>query len=111
MVDLIVQAPTNLRTDVLDSLERLSPASNTSLGQGIFTALNAIAREPLTLEEEAIDLQSGLIDLEQLELNDYWCAVILLLTDGETEPLAIVQIAAEAGSVYTQLVLAVKRVQ
>ena len=97
----IVQPPTNLRGDVLTAIERLTPDGSTSLGQGIFTALNAIAGEPLALDEEAFDAQSGEIDVSQLAIDNYSSAVILLLTDGENmgapEPLSIAQIAAEAG--------------
>ncbi len=98
---LVTQPPTDLRADVLAAINRLSVEGGTSLGQGIFTALNAVAGEPLALDDAAIDPQSGSIDVSQLEIDEYSSAVILLLTDGENtgppEPLEIAQIAAEAG--------------
>ncbi len=98
---LITQPPTNVRGDVLAAVNRLSVEGGTSLGQGIFTALNAVAGEPLALDDASIDPRSGSIDASQLEIDDYSSAVILLLTDGENtgppEPLEIAQIAAEAG--------------
>lgn len=97
----VVQPPSDVRLDVLDAIERLAPQGNTSLGQGIFTALNAIAGEPLELDEGAFDPESGVVDLSQLAIDEFSSAVILLLTDGENrrapDPLDIAQIAAEAG--------------
>lgn len=103
---LVVQQPTHDRTEVLSSIERLSAQGGTSVGQGIFTALNAIAGERITIDEEAVDLESGMIDAAMLQIDDYSSAVILLLTDGENtsspDPLEIAQVAAEAGvRIYT----------
>lgn len=97
----VVQSPTYVRQDLLDAIARLAPQGSTSLGQGIFTALNAIAGEPLDLEEGVFEPGSESIDFSQLALDDYSSAVIMLLTDGENmgspDPLTIAQIAAEAG--------------
>jgi Ca-activated chloride channel family protein len=93
---LVVQPPTDVQADVLATIERLTPQGGTSLGQGIFTALSAIAGEPVTLDESA--LEEG---IPRLEMGDYGSAVIVLLTDGENtgtpEPLEVAQVAAEAG--------------
>ena len=93
---LVVQQPTNYQAAVLSTIERLSPQGGTSLGQGIFTSLNAIAGEVITIDETV--LEEG---LQSIEIEDYSSAVILLLTDGENterpEPLEIAQLAAEAG--------------
>lgn len=93
---LVVQQPTADRTAVLSTIERLSPQGGTSLGQGIFTSLNAIAGEAIVIDAEAIDQET-----QPLDIGDYPSAVILLLTDGENtgppDPLEIAQVAAEAG--------------
>jgi Ca-activated chloride channel family protein len=93
---LVVQPPTDVQADVLATIERLTPQGGTSLGQGIFTALSAIAGEPVTLDEAA--LEEG---IPRLEMGDYGSAVLVLLTDGENtgppEPLDVAQAAAEAG--------------
>ncbi|MCB9136817.1 MAG: VWA domain-containing protein [Caldilineaceae bacterium] len=98
---LITQAPTYDRAAILASFERLTPQGGTSLGQGIFTSLNAIAGETLAINEEALNEEEGTIDLGRIDLGDYSSAVVLLLTDGENmgppDPLAIAQVAAEAG--------------
>ena len=93
---LVVQPPTNVAEDVVATVDRLSPAGGTSLGQGIFTALSAIAGKPLAIDEAALAEGTG-----TFELPDYSSAVILLLTDGENseapDPLAVAQVAANAG--------------
>jgi Ca-activated chloride channel family protein len=89
----VVQQPTADQAAVLAAIERLSPQGGTSLGQGIFTSLNAIAGEALAIDADAA--------IESLQLDDYSSGVILLLTDGEDtagqDPLEIAQVAAEAG--------------
>lgn len=93
---LVVQQPTADRTAVLSTIERLSPQGGTSLGQGIFTSLSAIAGEAIVIDAEAIDQET-----QPLDIGNYPSAVILLLTDGENtgppDPLEIAQVAAEAG--------------
>lgn len=92
---LVVQQPTNDQTAVLDAIERLSTQGGTSLGQGIFTSLNAIAGESIIVEEEAFE--EG---VPPLQIGSYPSAVIVLLSDGENtgppEPLDVAQAAAEA---------------
>ena len=96
---LVVQPPTNNQADILAAIDRLSPQGGTSLGQGIFTSLNAIAGEPITIDEAALEAQD--FDASALQIEDYSSAVVVLLTDGENtqfpEPLDVAQLAAEAG--------------
>jgi len=91
-----VQPPTDDQTAVLATIDRLTPQGATSLGQGIFSSLNAIAGEAIPIDPEA--LEEG---VPSLEIGDYSSAVVLLLTDGENtsspDPLEIAQLAAEAG--------------
>ncbi len=98
---LIVQEPTDVQADVLAAIDRLSPQGNTSLGRGIFTALSAVAGEPLAIDESAFAEDTLPEDLPTLDIADYSSAVIVLLTDGENtsppEPLDVAQLAAEAG--------------
>lgn len=92
---LVVQQPTNDQTAVLDAIERLSTQGGTSLGQGIFTSLNAIAGESIIVEEAVFE--EG---VPPLQIGSYPSAVIVLLSDGENtgppEPLDVAQAAAEA---------------
>lgn len=98
---LVVQPATNVQGDVLAAIERITPQGGTSLGQGIFTSLNAIAGEPLGVDEALLAEGSLPEEMPELEIEDYSSAVILLLTDGENtsspEPLDVAQLAAEAG--------------
>lgn len=93
---LVIQPPTDDRVALLSTIERLSPQDGTSLGQGIFSALNAIAGEPLAIDEGA--LTQGVLPEA---IGNFPSAVIVLLSDGENtsppDPLEIAQVAAEAG--------------
>jgi Ca-activated chloride channel family protein len=93
---LVVQPPTDDQAAVLAAIDRLSPQGATSLAQGVFTSLNAIAGKPISVDPAA--LEEG---VPSLDIGDYPSAVVLLLTDGEdtasVDPLEIAQLAAEAG--------------
>jgi Ca-activated chloride channel family protein len=93
---LVVQPPTDDQTAVLDTIDRLNPQGATSLGQGIFSALNAIAGQAIEIDPAAFEDGTPLLDV-----GYYPSSVVLLLTDGENtsspDPLEIAQIAAEAG--------------
>jgi len=98
---LIAQTPTNEASDVLSAIERLNPQGGTSLGQGIFTSLVAIAGDTLPIDESAFDPESFDENAPPLQIGFFPSSVVLLLTDGENtappEPLAVAQAAAEAG--------------
>jgi Ca-activated chloride channel family protein len=93
---LVVQKPTDDQAVILATIDRLSPQGGTSLGRGIFTSLNAIAGESLTIEDIALEEET-----QKLRIEDYSSAVVVLLTDGENtqapDPLGMAQLAAEAG--------------
>jgi len=98
---LVVQSPTNDQTAILTTIDRLVPQGATSLGHGIFTALNAIAGEAIAIEPEILE-----DEVPQLEVGPYPSAVVILMTDGEdtssTDPLEVAQLAADAGvRIYT----------
>ncbi len=92
---LILQPPTNDQAALLTAIDRLAPQGATSLAQGIFTSLNAIAGEPLAIDPA--DLEAG----TAVDIGSYPSAVVLMLTDGENtsnpDPLAVAQLAAQAG--------------
>ena len=92
----VIQPPTNDKEAILTAIDRLSPEGGTSLGQGIFTSLNAAAGEPISIDLSSIDQ-----DTDRPQIGDYSSAVIILLTDGENtvsqDPLEIAQLAADAG--------------
>jgi Ca-activated chloride channel family protein len=93
---LLVQKPTDSREAILDTIDRLSPQGGTSLGEGIFTSLNALSDEPIALDEQALETGAS-----PFHLQNYSSAVVILLTDGENtvnpDPLQVAQLAADAG--------------
>lgn len=91
---LIVQPPTANKTALNQTIDRLTPQGGTSLGQGIFTSINAIAGQQIELEQT----EDG--SIVPVQIGSFPSAVVVLLTDGENtsnpDPLEIAQIAAEA---------------
>ena len=64
---------------MLAAIDRLAPQGATSLGQGIFTSLNAIAGEPITPRPEA-PLEG---DIDDIDIGYFGSAAVVLLSDGE----------------------------
>jgi Ca-activated chloride channel family protein len=114
----IVQAPTNDSNALLSTINRLEPTSGTSVGQGIATALRAIAINaglatnnattpgnatptPPTGQGTQPSQQQQQDLLAQLPPGDYPASVIVLLSDGENnesiDPLAAAKAAADHG--------------
>jgi Ca-activated chloride channel family protein len=93
---VLVQPPTNTPEDVLAAIDRLSVEGGTSLGQGLFAALTAIAGKPLAIDEAALQSDVGAIDI-----GYFGSSTIVLLSDGENngepDPLIVAQIASVAG--------------
>jgi Ca-activated chloride channel family protein len=92
----VLQPPTNDQSAVLAAIDRLTPQGATSLGQGIFSSLNAITGEAISINPDEI---SG--ETPQIDIGQFPSAVVLMLTDGENtsspDPLEIAQLAADAG--------------
>jgi Ca-activated chloride channel family protein len=92
---LVTQAPTSARADVVAAIDRLTPQGSTSVGQGIFTALSAIAGKPIAVDPRAID------NPDSIDIGYYGSATVLLLSDGEStsgpDPVAVARLAAVAG--------------
>jgi Ca-activated chloride channel family protein len=93
---VVVQPPTNTQEDVIAAINRLSIDGGTSLGQGMFASLTAIAGKPLVIDEEALDN-----DLAELDIGYFGSSTIVLLSDGENtarpDPLVVAEIASVAG--------------
>ncbi len=93
---VMTQEPTDISADVLAAIDRLKPEGSTSLGQGIFAALNALTDTPIAIPEELSEE-----DLEEIDIGFFGSSVIVLLTDGENtvnpDPLLISELAANAG--------------
>ncbi len=89
--------PTNRKADVLAAVKRLSVNGGTSLGQGLFTSLSAIAGKQLQIDEAALESDSG----EGVNIGFFGSAAIVLLSDGENtsrpNPLTLAEVASSAG--------------
>ncbi len=97
---LIVQAPTGDQRDIQSAIERLSTDGGTSIGEGIFAALAAIADGPLELDAASVP------DMASLDIGHYDNAAIIVFTDGENlggaDPVALADLATRSGvPVYT----------
>jgi Ca-activated chloride channel family protein len=93
---VLVQQPTDTPEDVIAAIDRLSVEGGTSLGQGLFASLTAIAGKPIVIDEAALAN-----DLGQVDIGYFGSSTIVLLSDGENnsepDPLAVAQIASVAG--------------
>ncbi len=93
---LVTQQPTSDRPEALAAIDRLSSAGATSLGQGIFASLSAIAGKPLSLPEDA-----SADDVGDVDIGYFGSAAIVLLSDGENtsgpDAQAVAQLASTAG--------------
>jgi Ca-activated chloride channel homolog len=88
--------PTSVKTEVLAAIKRLSVSGGTSLGQGLFTSLTAIAGKPLTIDESALESDAGAVNI-----GFFGSSAIVLLSDGENtsrpDPLKLAEVASSAG--------------
>jgi Ca-activated chloride channel family protein len=93
---VIVRQPTNTQSEVIAAIDRLTIAGGTSLAQGLFVSLNAIAGKPLSIDETALRSDAGEVDI-----GYFGSAVVVLLSDGEntdrSDPRTVAQIASLAG--------------
>ena len=91
-----VLEPSNVKEEIVAAIERLSIGGGTSLGQGLFASLRAIAGKPLTMNESALDSETG-----QVEIGFFGSSAIVLLSDGENtsrpDPRDIAEVASTAG--------------
>jgi Ca-activated chloride channel homolog len=91
-----VLKPSNVKEDVVAAIERLSVGGGTSLGQGLFASLRAIAGKPLTINRSALESDTGRVDI-----GFFGSSAIVLLSDGENtsrpDPLKIAEVASTAG--------------
>jgi Ca-activated chloride channel family protein len=93
---LVTQEPTARQADALAAIERLTPQGATSLGQGIFTSLTAIAGKPIVSDVSELDR-----GIDNVDIGYYGSAAIVLLSDGENttnpDPLEVAKLASAAG--------------
>jgi len=88
--------PSNVKEDVIAAVKRLSVGGGTSLGQGLYTSLNAIAGKQLAIDRSALESDAGSVNI-----GFFGSAAIVLLSDGENtsrlDPLKLAEVASSAG--------------
>ena len=94
---VVVQPPTTEHADVVRSIDRLTIAGGTSLGQALVTSLSAIAGKPVTIDPEALASDSAQV----VDIGFFGSATVVLLTDGEEtgrpDPVSVAEVASSAG--------------
>lgn len=98
---LVVQPPTKDQAAIRAAIQRLATDGGTSIGEGIFASLTAIADGPIELDRQVIAT-----DIAALDIGSFSNAAIIVFTDGEeiggADPIEIARLAANAGvPVYT----------
>lgn len=92
----VLQRPTAIKADALAAIDRLSPGGGTSLGQGLFSSLSAIAGKAIDVDPAALASDSASVDI-----GYYGSASIILLSDGENtgrpDPVTVADVASIAG--------------
>lgn len=100
---IVTQQPTLDKRQVLAAVDRLTPSGGTSLGDGIFASLGAIAGKAIAVDPSK--LADG-PDGPQVDIGYFGSSAILLLSDGENtgelSPADVAKLASVAGvHIYT----------
>ncbi len=94
---VVTLRPTDDRVAVVSSIERLQPAGGTSLSQGLFASLGAIADGPLIFDPEA----TGTNEAPVADFGSFGSAIIVMFSDGEDtseqDPTPLAELASSAG--------------
>lgn len=75
----ITLRPSDDRTAVLASVDRLQAAGGTSLSEGLFAGLSAIAQSPILYLPD----ETGAVDIPPVDFGGFGSAIIVLFSDGE----------------------------
>jgi Ca-activated chloride channel family protein len=91
-----VQPPTRSKDAVLRAIQRLTPEGSTSIQDGIFASISAIAGKPLKIDQEA--LAAG---APQPAVKFLGSSAVVMFSDGENSqninPIPAADVAAQAG--------------
>jgi len=91
-----VLPPSSDKAAVVAAINRLTVSGGTSLGDGLFTSLSAIAGKPLKIDRAALESDAGTV-----KVGFFGSSAIVLLSDGENtarpDPLTVAEVASTAG--------------
>jgi len=93
---VVTLRPTDDRVAVLSSIDRLQAAGGTSLSQGLFASLSAIAEGPLLFDPEGTG-----DELPEVDFGSFGSSIIVMFSDGEDtteqDPAPLAELASSAG--------------
>ena len=93
---IVTQPPSDDPATVSQAIDTMSPRGGTSLGQGIYAALQAITEGTLDVDPKVLEE-----DPDSIDIGFYGSASIIVLSDGQDEsrvdPLAMARLASVAG--------------
>lgn len=93
----ITLRPSDDRTAVLASIDRLQAAGGTSLSEGLFAGLSTIAQEPILF----IPDENGNVEIPPVDFGGFGSAIVVLFSDGEDtteqDPTPLAELAASNG--------------
>ncbi len=89
--------PSDDRTAVLASIDRLEPAGGTSLSEGLFAGLSTIAKEPILFLPD----ENGQANIPPVDFGGFGSAIIVIFSDGEDtteqDPAPLAELASTNG--------------
>jgi Ca-activated chloride channel family protein len=92
---VVTMRPTDDRVAILSAIDRLEPAGGTSLSQGLFASLSAIARGPMLFDP------AGDGAIPAIDFGSFGSSIIIMFSDGEDtseqDPTVLTELAATAG--------------
>lgn len=93
----ITLRPSDDRSAVLASIDRLQAAGGTSLSEGLFAGLSTIATEPIIFAPDA----DGNVEIPEVDFGGFGSAIIVMFSDGEDtteqDPAPLAELAATNG--------------
>lgn len=93
---VVTMRPTDDRVAILSAIDRLEPAGGTSLSQGLFASLSAIAQGPMLFDPA---VENG--PIPAIDFGSFGSSIIIMFSDGEDtseqDPTVLTELAATAG--------------
>jgi Ca-activated chloride channel homolog len=102
---IATQQPSNDKTAIKASIDRLSATGSTSLGQGLLASLGMISGKPISVDPNAVAADGAPIDADGpfagIDIGYFGSAAIVLLSDGEDrseiKPADLAKLASTSG--------------
>lgn len=93
----ITLRPTDDRDEVTAAVQRLEPAGETNISEGLFSSLSAIAEDPIIYLPD----EEGNVDIPPVDFGAFGSSLIVLFSDGEdtaeVDPAPLAELASQGG--------------